>query len=92
MVYGLVLAIAAGIVLHRHAGRARWATLGSYMFGLGATAAWLLSPALTNRDPAVWYDPSTIPVMILGVVVAAAGALVFAVAVARLLRRSTRSF
>jgi hypothetical protein len=55
--------------------------------GLGAVGAGFLSPALTNHDPAVTYDPSTVPFFILGVVIALSGAVTLAVATRATVRR-----
>ena len=48
-------------MLFRQAERHRWFALGGFLLGMGLCAAGFLSPALGNHDPAVTYDPSTIP-------------------------------
>lgn len=70
---GFVAAILVEALLIRKAGGERWTTVGGFMIGLGAVVAALLRPALTNQDPAVHYDPSTVPVLIVGVTVALVG-------------------
>jgi hypothetical protein len=60
-IFGLPLAAAAGVLLFRQARRHRWFALGGFLLGMGLCAAFFLKPALTNRDPAVTYDSSTIP-------------------------------
>lgn len=87
-VYGIVLAVAAGVLLFRQARRRRWFAIGGFMLGMGLCAAGFLSPALTNHDPAVAYDPSTIPVFWLASVLALCGAVTLAVATAMPRRHS----
>ena len=64
---GVMLAVAGGWLLIRAASGQRWFALGGFLLGMGACAAGLLSPALSNHDPAVTYDPSTIPVFFVSV-------------------------
>jgi hypothetical protein len=64
---GVMLAVAGGWLLIRAASRQRWFALGGFLLGMGACAAGFLSPVLTNHDPAVTYDPSTIPVFFVSV-------------------------
>ncbi|MBJ7593918.1 MAG: hypothetical protein JF886_03500 [Candidatus Dormibacteraeota bacterium] len=71
--YGIVLAAAAGFLLVRRAGRQRWFALGGFLFGVGACASAFLSAALTNHDPAVSFDPSTVPFFWVGAAVALCG-------------------
>jgi uncharacterized membrane protein YidH (DUF202 family) len=78
--YGIVLAAATGALLVRWAGRNRWFALGGFLLGLGLCAAGFLSAALTNHDPAVTYDPSTIPTFWVGVFVALCGAVILVAA------------
>lgn len=78
--YGIVLAVATGVFLFRKSRRRRWFAIGGFMLGMGLCAAGLLSSALTNHDPAVTYDPSTIPSFWLAAVLALCGALTLAVA------------
>jgi hypothetical protein len=59
--FGIPLAAAAGVLLFGHPRRHRWFALGGFLLGMGLCAAFFLSPALTNHDPAVTYDSSTIP-------------------------------
>jgi hypothetical protein len=84
---GVVLATAAGVLLVRRASCHRWLALGGFLLGLGAVGAGFLSPALTNHDPAVAYDPSTVPFFIIGVVIALSGAVTLAVATRAIVRR-----
>jgi hypothetical protein len=77
---GLILSIGLVILLVRWAGAERWVTLGGVLIGAGVSGSIALHPALTNHDPAVTYDPSTIPVFWLSLGVAAAGAATIAVA------------
>jgi drug/metabolite transporter (DMT)-like permease len=58
--FGIPLAAAACVLLFRHARRNRWFALGGFLVGMGVCAAVFLSAALTNHDPAVTYDSSTI--------------------------------
>ncbi len=75
---GLLLAAALASTLYQAAQGAGRATLGSFLAGLGGSVTWFLSPALTNHDPAVTYDPSTVPVLIAGAVVGAIGIAILA--------------
>jgi hypothetical protein len=77
---GVTLAIAGGWLLIRQTSRQRWFALGGFLLGMGACAAGLLSPALTNHDPAVTYDPSTIPVFFITVVLGLCGVAILVVA------------
>jgi hypothetical protein len=77
---GVTLAIAGGWLLIRQASRQRWFALGGFLLGMGACAAGLLSPALTNHDPAVTYDPSTIPVFFVSVILGLCGVAILVVA------------
>jgi len=81
--YGIVLAIAAGVLLFRQAHRHRWFALGGFLLGTGSCAAGFLSAALTNRDPAVTYDPSTVPFFWIGALIAVCGAVTLALASTR---------
>jgi hypothetical protein len=80
--FGATLAIAGGWLLIRQASRQRWFALGGFLLGMGACAAGFLSPALTNHDPAVTYDPSTIPVFFVGVAFGLCGVAILLVATA----------
>jgi hypothetical protein len=86
---GMGLAAAAAALLIRQASRQRWFALGGFLLGMGGCAAGFLSPALTNHDPAVSYDPSTIPVFFVAVVLALCGASILAVATTAGLRRGS---
>lgn len=77
---GVALALAGGVVLVRRADRHRWFALGGFLLGMGACAAGFLSPALTNQDRAVSYDPSTIPVFFISVALGLCGAVMLVVA------------
>jgi len=71
-----IAATALGVVLLiRRGDRARAATIGGFLLGIGVVVAYTLSPAITNHDPAVTYQSSTIPMFVLGVVVAVLGAV-----------------
>jgi hypothetical protein len=72
---GIGLAAALGWLLFRQARRHRWFALGSYLLGMGLCGAGFLSPALTNHDPAVSYDASTIPTFWFAVVLALCGVI-----------------
>jgi hypothetical protein len=85
--YGFVLAFAAGMLLIRQARGHRWFALGGLLLGTGLCAAGFLSPALTNHDRAVTYDPSTIPVLWIAVGIALCGAVTGAVATRAARRR-----
>jgi FtsH-binding integral membrane protein len=87
MMLGLLAAAIVGIFLLTRVQSHRSAAGGGFLFGLGLTVAWLLVPALTNRDPAVTYDPSTIAVLIVGLGVALVGLVLVFAAVGRELRR-----
>lgn len=67
----------------REAGRHRLTFIGGLMIGIGACAWSLLGQAVTNRDPAVRYDPSTVPVLIVALAVGAIGLLLVAVGIVR---------
>lgn len=73
--YGIALTVAAGALLFRQARRRRWFALGGFLLGMGLCAAGFLSAALTNHDPAVTYDPSTIPTFWASAAVAFGGAV-----------------
>jgi uncharacterized membrane protein len=75
MLVGFVpIAIGAGYVW-RDAGTHRLTFIGGSMVGIGLAAWPTLGQAVTNHDPAVRYDPSTVPVLIAGLVVGAIGML-----------------
>ena len=78
--YGIVLAVVTGVLLFRQARRRRWFAIGGFMLGMGLCAAGFLRPALTNHDPAVTYDPSTIPVFWIASALALCGVVTLAVA------------
>ena len=83
----LILAVAGGWLMIRQASRQRWFAFGGFLMGMGACAAGFLSQALTNHDPAVTYDPSTIPTFFVSVGVGLCG--VAALVVATIVRRGT---
>jgi hypothetical protein len=60
------------------------------LLGAGVSGSIALHPALTNHDPAVTYDPSTIPVFWLSVGLVAAGAATIAVAAVKSVIRCHR--
>jgi hypothetical protein len=78
--YGIALTVAAGALLFRQARRHRWFALGGFLLGMGLCAAGFLSAALTNHDPAVTYDPSTIPTFWASAAVALGGAVTLLIA------------
>jgi hypothetical protein len=80
---GLMLAVAGGWLMIRQASRQRWFALGGFLVGMGACAAGFLSAALTNHDPAVTYDPSTIPTFFFSVFVGLCGVAILVVATSR---------
>ncbi|MBJ7593437.1 MAG: hypothetical protein JF886_01025 [Candidatus Dormibacteraeota bacterium] len=84
--YGIIVAGATGVLLFQRSQGQRWFSLGGFLVGFGACAAGFLSAALTNRDPAVTYDPSTIPLFWVGVVVAVGGMATIVLAATRPLR------
>ncbi len=84
---GVALALVGGVVLLRRADRHRWFALGGFLLGMGACAAGFLSPALTNQDPAVSWDPSTIPVFFISVAFGLCGAVTLVLATGTALRR-----
>jgi hypothetical protein len=77
---GLILAVAGGWLMIRQASRQRWFALGGFLVGMGSCAAGFLSPALTNHDPAVTYDPSSIPAFFVSVGLGLCGVAVLVVA------------
>lgn len=83
---GVIAAAIGGVLLANNAGEHRLATGGGFLLGAGSMVAWLLSPALTNRDPAVTYSSSTVPVLIAALCAAFAGILLVATAIGRTLR------
>ncbi|MGH7722659.1 MAG: hypothetical protein ACRENL_07490 [Candidatus Dormibacteria bacterium] len=87
--YGIVLAAATGLLLFRQARRQRWFALGGFLLGMGSSGAGFLSGALTNHDPAVTYDPSTVPFFWVGAITAGFGALTLVLAATR--ERTARS-
>jgi hypothetical protein len=84
---GVTLAIVGGWLMIRQASRQHWFALSGFLLGMGACAAGLLSPALTNHDPAVSYDPSTIPTFFASVFIGLCGVAILVVATS--LRRRT---
>jgi hypothetical protein len=87
MFYGIVLAVATGVLLFRQARGRGWLAIGGFMLGMGLCAAGFLSRALTNHDPAVTYDASTIPVFWVANVLALCGAVTLAAATTATRRR-----
>lgn len=87
--YGIVLAAATGLLLIRQARRHRWFALGGFLLGMGSCGAGFLSGALTNHDPAVTYDPSTVPFFWVGAITAGFGALTLVLTATR--ERTVRS-
>jgi hypothetical protein len=77
---GVALTLAGGWLMLRQASRQRWFALGGFLLGMGACAAGLLSPVLTNHDPAVSYDPSTIPTFLASVFIGLCGVAILVVA------------
>ncbi|MEO8899155.1 MAG: hypothetical protein ABI473_10770 [Candidatus Dormibacter sp.] len=77
---GLIVAISGGWLLFRWASRNRWLALGGFLLGMGACAAGFLSPALTNHDPAVTYEPSAIPAFVVSAVLGLCGAAILVAA------------
>jgi hypothetical protein len=71
---GLVLAGAASLLLVKSAGDSWRPTLGGFLVGIGGMVSYGLGPALTNRDPAVTYSASTVPVLLIAAAVGIAGA------------------
>ncbi len=84
---GLMLAAAGGWLMIRQASQQRWFALGGFLLGMGACAAGFLSQALTNHDPAVTYDPSSITTFFLSVGLGLCGVATLVVAI--FLRRTT---
>ena len=78
--FGIPLAAAVGVLLFRQARRKRWFALGGFLLGMGVCAAFFLSAALTNHDPAVTYDSSTIPSFWVAVFLALCGVVTLAAA------------
>jgi 4-amino-4-deoxy-L-arabinose transferase-like glycosyltransferase len=70
---GLLVALLVAVLLFRGTRSLRATSFGPFMIGIGTVVALLLLPALTNSDPAVRYDPSTVPVMVIGAIVAMTG-------------------
>ena len=83
----LMLAAAGGWLMIRQASQQRWFALGVILLGMGACAAGFLSQALTNHDPAVTYDPSSITTFFLSVGLGLCGVATLVVAI--FLRRTT---
>lgn len=82
----IAAAIGAALLINRDRMH-RSATGGGFLFGAGSIVAWLLSPALTNHDPAVTYSPPTVPVLTIGLCVAFLGAGLVVTPVVRELHR-----
>lgn len=78
--FGIPLAAGAGVLLFRQARAHRWFALGGFLLGMGLCAAVFLSAALTNHDPAVTYDSSTIPSFWVAVFLALCGVVALVVA------------
>ena len=88
--FGMALAAIGGVLLFQQARRYRWFALGGFLLGIGLCAAGLLSPALTNHDPAVTYDPSTVPTFWVAVLIGLCGVVALVAATtARSRHRST---
>ena len=79
-VFGIAMVAATAALLVGGAGHNRWFALGGFLLGMGLCATGLLSGALTNRDPAVRYDPSTIPFFWVGASIALCGAVILTAA------------
>ena len=75
MFLGMALTAAGATWMLRRAGIHRWPAAGGFMLGAGGVVAAVLSPALSNHDPAVTYDASTIPVFAVGCAVGCLGAM-----------------
>ncbi len=78
---GLVVAY-----LTRRSGTHGWSFVAGLMIGAALCVVPALSPALTNHDPAVSYDASTVPVLIAAAVLGIIGVAMIA---ARAIRASS---
>ncbi len=83
MLIGLLPVAAGAVYVWRRAGTHRWTFLAGLMIGVAVSAVPTLGPALNNTDPAVRYDPSTVPVLIAALVVGALGALLLVASTVR---------
>jgi hypothetical protein len=65
--FSLLVAVAAGGLVVLAARGDRWTALGGFVLGFGGLIVVTLSPVVNNSDPAVAYAPSTIPALVLSV-------------------------
>lgn len=87
--FGIALAAAAGLLLFGQARNRRWYALGGFLLGMGLCGTASLRPALTNHDPAVSYDPSTIPTFWVSAALALGGAVLLVAATTARVRAIT---
>jgi len=72
--YGPLLAlIVAGLTVRVYAIRGRQRELPLMVVGAGLVPVVLLAPALLNTDPAIHYDPATVPALAIAAFVLAVG-------------------
>jgi hypothetical protein len=82
----LVAALAAcGLIVLAARGE-RWTALGGFVLGFGGLITLALSPAVNNADPAVGYTPSTVPALVLSMLLVVLGGLAMALIAARRIR------
>ena len=84
--FALMVAVVAGGVVVLAARGERWTALGGFVLGFGGLITVTLSPAVDNADPAVAYVPTTIPVLVLSLLLVVLGGVALAMIVARRLR------
>jgi hypothetical protein len=72
--YGPLLALlVAGLTVRVYASRGRQRELPVMVVGAGLVPVAILAPALLNTDPAIHYDPATIPALDIAALVLAVG-------------------
>ena len=86
--YGPLLAlIVAGLTLRVFSVRGRQREVPWMVVGAGLVPMAILAPALLNSDPAVHYDPATIPALVIAAIVLAVGLVWAGVELVRTERR-----
>jgi hypothetical protein len=84
--FALVVALAAcGLIVLAARGE-RWTALGGFVLGFGGLITIALSPVVNNSDPGVGYTPSTVPALLLSMLLVVLGGLALGLIAARRLR------
>ena len=81
--FALLVAVAAGGLVVLAARGDRWTALGGFVLGFGGLIVVTLSPVVNNSDPAVAYAPSTIPALVLSVLLVVLSCLALGMIAAR---------